>query len=275
MIANCRMYSVAPAVDSAWRHLLERLAETSGVPLQIIDYPAPAPMADLWAREDCACVFMCGLPFIRRNPLPQIVAAPVPAPARYESRPIYFSEFFVRDDSAYQALSDTFGRRLASMLPESNSGYNAPRHHLALQAPSNRNWLYLPTTEPTPTPLQVIHAVLDDSAEVGVADSYLLDLLRTHRPDLMASLRTIEVTRPSPIPLLVASTSMSPEAVGRLAETLCSMHLDHTVKPAFDCLMLERFVRPDSESYLTLLEKASRCDQQGFHLTKPQDRSTS
>ena len=275
MIANYRMYSVAPAVDMAWRRLLERLSETSGVALQIIDYPAPAPLAELWAREDCACVFMCGLPFIRRNPLPQIIAAPVPAAARYGSRPIYFSEFLVPDASPYQTLADTFDLRLACMLPESNSGFNAPRHHLALRAPGGRQWLYHPTASPTPTPLQVIHAVLDGSAEVGVVDSYLLDLLRAHRPELMESLRTIDVTEPSPIPLFVAGSGMPRASVERLAKTLCAMHLDQTVQPALECLMLERFVRPDSDSYLSLLEKANRCDQQGFYLTKPRDRSTS
>jgi ABC-type phosphate/phosphonate transport system substrate-binding protein len=51
-IANARMYAVTPAVEAAWRELLEHIAAAAGVPLAYVPYPAPQPLEPLWARAD-------------------------------------------------------------------------------------------------------------------------------------------------------------------------------------------------------------------------------
>jgi hypothetical protein len=61
---------------------------------------------------------------------PHLLAAPVPSPARYQGRPIYFTDLVVRADSDYRTLEDTFGGRIAYSIEHSHSGYNAARFHL-------------------------------------------------------------------------------------------------------------------------------------------------
>ena len=90
------MYSVSVAAAESWRELLAHVARHARQPVQVIDYPAPAPLPELWARPDKAAVFMCGLPYSRAEPRPHLLAAPVPAASEFGGQPIYWSEFVVR-----------------------------------------------------------------------------------------------------------------------------------------------------------------------------------
>jgi hypothetical protein len=80
MIANARMYSINAATSAAWRTLLEWVLARAGVEAEVIDFPAPQPLPDLWGRLDLACAFMCGYPFALASPRPLLLAAPVPKP---------------------------------------------------------------------------------------------------------------------------------------------------------------------------------------------------
>ena len=63
MILNARMYSPTPEIAALWRALLSEVAAACDAPLTVFDYPPPQPLGPLWARDDKAAVFMCGLPF--------------------------------------------------------------------------------------------------------------------------------------------------------------------------------------------------------------------
>jgi len=70
MIACSRMYNVTPAVREAWDRAFEHAARVSGVPLEIVAHAAPAPLDELWARDDMGSVLMCGWPFAEADPQP-------------------------------------------------------------------------------------------------------------------------------------------------------------------------------------------------------------
>ena len=113
MFANARMYAINPAVAAAWRALLEWVAVRAEVDVEVIDYPAPAPLPSLWARPDAACVFMCGYPLSQAQPQPRVLAAPVPSPRRYGGRPVYWTDIVVPVGSKITRLEETFGHRFA------------------------------------------------------------------------------------------------------------------------------------------------------------------
>lgn len=79
MIANARMYAVAPLADVLWRRLLGVIVERSQLRITFVEHPPPAPIRELWGRPDKAAVFMCGLPYSLSEPRPALIAAPVPA----------------------------------------------------------------------------------------------------------------------------------------------------------------------------------------------------
>ncbi len=243
MIANARMYSVTPNVGALWRRLLEGVAGRSGLPIEVVDHRAPAPIDDLWQRPDKGAVFMCGLPFSLAEPRPYPVVAPVPAPQPYRSRACYWSEFVVRADAAPQTLDDTYGRRIAFTTRESQSGFVAALSHLMK---SNRTPpLYREVIAPCITPMGALKAVIEGAADVAPLDSYAFDLLRRYAPELTSQVRVVDRTAPTPVPLLVAS---APPNAGLVAAFL-GADRDPELKPILDGLLLERFVETPASAY--------------------------
>src|SRR5258708_13100751 len=98
MIANARMYSVSPEAAGLWRSLLAAVIEHAGLDIKLLEHAGPAPINELWQRPDKAAVFMCGLPFSRSEPRPELIAAPIPSPPDFRGSPQYWSELGGRKD---------------------------------------------------------------------------------------------------------------------------------------------------------------------------------
>jgi ABC-type phosphate/phosphonate transport system substrate-binding protein len=258
-VANARMYAVAPEADAAWRRLFAWLSETSGVRLDIIDHAYPATLESLWGRGDLGAAFMCGWPFARRAMRPRLVAAPIPAGARYGGRPIYFTDLVVRADSPFQTLPDTFGHRLAYTATGSHSGFNALRHHLASRY-AGQGQLYRHWVGPLTTPRRVVAALLAGEADVGPLDSYAHDLLRRHEPELMAGLRVVESTVASPIPALIASPATPDTVVGALRATLLIVAAQAELAALRDSLCLSGFGVTVANDYTISLDRAAEAE---------------
>jgi ABC-type phosphate/phosphonate transport system substrate-binding protein len=215
----------------------------AGLDIRLFEHPEPAPIHELWQRTDKAAVFMCGLPFSRSDPRPEIVAAPVPSAPGFQGLPRYWSEMVVRKDSGYQTIQDTLGARIGLTVPDSQSGCLAALYYL--MAAADRFPLYGEVTAPKVTPRGAISAVIEGAADVAPIDSYAYCLLQKYRADLTSQLRIIGRTAPTPIPPLVAS--------GRGFEALRAAFLEAhqipMIAPLMKALLLERFVRPEPASY--------------------------
>ena len=232
------------------------------MPLDVIDHAFPATLDDLWDRTDLGVAFMCGWPYARRNFVPRLVAAPIPAASRYGGRPIYFTDLIVRADSPFKTLADTFGHRLAYTATGSHSGFNALRFHLAAHYPGGKH--YSPWVGPLVTPRRVVDAILAGDADVGPLDSYAHDLLRRHEPGLMANIRTVESTDPAPMPSLIAS----PETPGEIVETLRTTLLSAGGRPGLAALRnelcLAGFGLAEPAEYQVTLDRAAKAEAAGY-----------
>ena len=243
MIANARMYSVSPEAAALWRSLLTAVIGHAGLDIKLLEHSPPKSINELWQRPDKAAVFMCGLPYSRSDPRPELIAAPVPSPADFRGLPQYWSEMVVRRDSRYQTIEDTFGGRIALTVPDSQSGCLAALYYLMTAA--DRFPLYGEVTTPKVTPLGAMSAVIDGAADVAPIDSYAYCLLQKYRGDLTSQLRIIGRTARTPIPPLVASR---PEFAALQAAFL-EAHQIATIVPLMRGLLLQRFVLPDPASY--------------------------
>ncbi len=223
LIANARMYAVAPGAVAAWKRLFQWLELKSGVGLTVIDHAFPAPLNALWARGDLACTFMCGWPYMRAGAVHLVVAAPAPSAAYARGRPVYCSHFVVRADAPFRKLEDTFGHRFAYTVPDSHSGYNAPRHHLLQFRGREGRKLYREIIGPLMTPRLMLEAIAAGRTDVGPLDSFAYDLLCRHMPDLAKQTRVLASTDTAPIPAFMAARGTDPATVERLSETLCSL----------------------------------------------------
>ena len=242
------MYAVSVATAEAWRELLSHLARRARVPLQVIEYPAPAPIAELWAHPHKGAVFMCGLPFSRARPAPYPLAAPVPSPPEFRGQPRYWSEFVVRADSPHRVLSDAFGGRIAFTSSESQSGFAAPLQYLSRIGGSGP--LFREVIAPQVTPQGALAAVAEGRADVAAIDAYSLHLLRRYAPELVANSRVVARTEPRPIPLLISS-----EPLAALSRAFLEAHQDPELQPALADLRLSRFVQPDPGVYRQLADE--------------------
>jgi ABC-type phosphate/phosphonate transport system substrate-binding protein len=261
-IANARMYAVAPGAAAAWKTLFAWLGQESGVDLEIIDHAFPATLDDLWDRPDLGAAFMCGWPYARRAEQPKLVAAPIPAGARYGGKPIYFTDLMVRTDSPYQTLADTFGHRLAYTAISSHSGFNAQRFHLASRHGGEKR--YGPWVGPYTTPRRIVEALLSGEADVGPLDSFAHDLMRRHEPDLMEGVRAIESTDFAPMPSLIASATTPDETVERLRATLLSVGARGELAAVRDALCLAGFGVNHPVDYRVTLDRATIAERAGY-----------
>jgi ABC-type phosphate/phosphonate transport system substrate-binding protein len=252
MIANARMYGVTREVALLWRDLLTAVVAATGLDIELLDHPAPAPLDDLWCRSDMGAVFMCGLPFSRAAPQPVLVAAPVPSPPAFGGEARYWSEFVVRRDSGFQSVADTLGHRIAFTVPDSQSGCVAALTYLSALHPADtaggdRGPLYAEIIAPTITPQGALESVIRGAADIAPIDSYAFALVAAHRPELAAEVRVVGRTAPTPIPVLVAShPGAEAEA---LSAAFVAAHADAKSAPLMQRLLLQRFVRPAAGSY--------------------------
>jgi ABC-type phosphate/phosphonate transport system substrate-binding protein len=219
-VANARMYSVNPAAAAAWKELFEWLAQETGVELTVVDHAFPKPLAELWSRPDLACAFMCGFPYALAKHPPQAVATLIPSAAPIAGRPVYATRLVVRADSGFHALEDTFDGRLGFTVEDSHSGYNALRHHLLPYYKQRGAKLYQQSIGPLFTPRRVIESVTAGTIDVGPLDSYALDLMMRHEPELASQIRIIATTAPAPMPLLVAAADCPHDIIAALRRGL-------------------------------------------------------
>ena len=249
MIVNARMYSVTPAAKTAWRELLEWILEHANLRMEFVGQEPPATLTDLWARSDLGCAMMCGLPYSHRKPRPVLLAAPVPTPERYANRPVYFTDVAVRADSPFMKIEDSFGHVVGYTLTDSMSGHVALRRHLLPFRKAGGEPLYSRVVGELVNARGVIQALADRRIDVGPLDGYAHDLIRHNDPAFAANVRVIAVTDPAPMPPLIATAALGPDAVGRLRKAFCAVEHASELAKARETLLLRRFAVPEPSAY--------------------------
>lgn len=255
-VANARMYSATPAVKADWKQLICRVLEQAGQPWEVIDYDAPAPLSVLWARDDLGLAMMCGLPFAQRSQRPTLIAAPVPSPARYAGKPVYFTDIVVRADAPHQTLEDTFGGIIGYTLVDSMSGGVALRCHLDGFRTPQRPRLYRRTVGGFVNARNVIEALVSRVIDAGPLDSYYHDLLKRNDPVFAAQVQLVASTAAMPIPPLVATAALSGNELSQLQAALLAVSTRPELAPVLERLQLSGFALPEPDSYDVLVDMA-------------------
>lgn len=256
-VANARMYSATPQARADWKALLAWVLEHAGLPWPVIDYDPPAALNPFWARQDLGLAMMCGLPFALRTPPAQLVAAPVPSPARYGGRAVYFTDIVVRADAPFATLEDTFGGTVGYTLADSMSGGVAFRSHLApFRQQRGQGRLYARAVGHLVHARGVIEALARGDIDVGPLDSYYHDLLRQGDPQFAAQVRTIATTAPRPIPPLVATAPVDSGTLQALRSALAAAIQAPELADLRSRLLLADFAFPAAADYAPLAQSA-------------------
>jgi ABC-type phosphate/phosphonate transport system substrate-binding protein len=251
LIANARMYSVTPAVEEAWRTLLEHVFVAAGVAdrFAYVPYPAPQPLEVLWRRPDVGCVFMCGYPIAMRLADVTPIAAPVPAAEWAEGRPVYRTDLIVAARSRFRTLADTFGGRAAWTVPHSHSGFNAFRHHLLAYRTADRPVLFGSMAANIVTARGILDEVAAGEIDVGPLDAYWHMLIRQAFPDLASKVRVIESTASAPMPAFVAGPNAPADVVARLKASFTAAAAAPWFTALAEVLLLQGFAEVGHANY--------------------------
>jgi ABC-type phosphate/phosphonate transport system substrate-binding protein len=264
LITSFRMYNAGPKAAAAWRALFNRVFADTAIEIAIVEHGWPQPIESLWTEPDLCCAFMCGWPFARSTNGMQPIAAPVPSPARYESLPRYCSDFLVREESGWKRVEDGFGARFGWMAENSQSGFNAPRAHLAGLRGPTPDALFSEVRGPLGNPAKVIEALRNREVDMAALDGFYLDLVRHHDPVKLEGLAVVASTQWTPIPLLVAAPAVAAATVDALRSHLLTLHEREDYTPLLREVLLERFVFPDLRQYAVLEEMASEAEESGY-----------
>jgi ABC-type phosphate/phosphonate transport system substrate-binding protein len=261
-IANARMYAVAPGAAAAWGEIFDHLSATTGIALHQLHHAMPTPIAELWARKNLACTFLCGWPWAEEGFLRRGLAAPVLVD---EAAPQYRSRLVVRADSRFQALPDTFGHRVGWTLRDSHSGFSALRHHLLAYRTPNRPRLYAQSIGPIHTPRKIIEAVIANEIDIGPVDSFAFWTLSRHAPELTRQVRVIACTDAVAVPLLVADASRPEAESAALQSALLRLHETEAGRALLHPVGVLHFVAPDQAAYRRTLDWARAAEAAGYY----------
>jgi len=261
---NARMYAVTPAVEAAWRTLLEHVMGDAQVALDYLPYPAPQPLEALWSRPDLGAVLMCGFPIALKLAPVVPIAAPIPSARWAGGRAVYRTDLIVREDAPYQTLADTFGERAGWTVEHSHSGFNALRHHLLAYRTPQRPALYREMVGNLVTARNVLDSVRAGRIDVGPLDAYWHLLIARHAPELASGVRVLTSTEVAPMPAFVAAAGAPADMISRLRGAFLAARAQGWFASLAELLLLEGFAEVSEESYAPLLRWERAAKAAGF-----------
>ena len=209
--------------------------------------------------------FVCSLPYVeferRGLRLADPVAAPVLQGARYEDRPIYFSDVIVQRDSPFRSFLDLRGRSWAYNEPLSHSGYGITRYHLVTLGETHG---FFGRVVEAGFHQEAIRMVADDEIDGSAVDSQVLAVELRDHPDLAERIRIVEALGPSTIQPVAVSRRVPQDLLEAIREVLVTMADDPRVRARLGQGLVERFVPVDASSYDDIRAMGHACEAAGF-----------
>ncbi len=241
---------MAPNMDFIGRTLAAYLADRLDRPVVFVgDIPWQQREEQLDAGQIHGC-WICGLPYVWKadadQPHIELLTAPVMQGARYEDRPVYFSDVVVRVDSPFRTFADLRGASWAYNEPGSHSGYNITRYHLSTLGETSGYFGEVVGSGAHEISLQMI---LDRQIDASAIDSTVLEMALRDRPEIQEQIRVIETLGPSSIPPWVVSTSLPAEDRQALQNLMLGMHQDSEGRAILESGLMARFAQVTDQDY--------------------------
>lgn len=201
--------------------------------------------------------WICGLPYVqiiaREGMQMELLAAPVMRGARYQGRPVYFSDVVVRRESSFRSFEDLRGSSWAYNEPNSHSGYNLTRYMLAQKGESNG---YFGDVVEAGSHQAALQMLLNGKIEGTSIDSTVLEMELKNRPEILKQIRKIETWGPSPIPPWVIHKEVPADLRDRVRRRLLDMDSDLDGRAVLANLGVKKFVWVSDADYDPIREMA-------------------
>ncbi len=245
-LTSCQAHNTIPVSQEIAAYLSQHLP----IPVEFVDdIPWPERYRQLDEGQIHAA-WICGLPYVCRfdqpNPKIELLAAPVMAGARYENRPVYFSDVVVHRDSQFQTFADLRGASWSYNEPGSQSGYNITRYHLATLGETAG---FFGQVIGSGAHQQSLRLILEGKIDASAIDSTVLEWELAHRPEIGDQTRIIDRFGPSPIPPWVICTAVPLEIRQQLGQLLLGLDEEEDGRSILALGQLVRFTAVTNEDY--------------------------
>jgi phosphonate transport system substrate-binding protein len=249
---------LAPNMTAVYADVAARVGEELGMPAQLVEGTSTQQL-----REGLVDVaFLCGLPYVRlcaeQPGMLRPMAAPVLEGARYQDRPVYFSDVIVRHDSPFRSFGDLRGRRWAYNEADSYSGCLLVRHHLLQLGETEAFFGSLAFSGRHQESIRMIAGGEVDGAAI---DSHVLGVERLRNPQTAEAIRVIATLGPSTIPLVVATARLSDDTRDQVRDALCALGEDPASRDVLARGLIRRFTPIDDRAYDDIRQKLAVVDQ--------------
>ena len=237
---------LAPAIRPAYQFVASRVGDALRQPVRLVTGESLDQLRN--GKVDFA--FLCGLPYVRlrrepRRPV-ELVAAPVLEGARYQGRPIYYSDVIVPVDSAVETFEELRGRSWACNGFDSHSGCLVVLHHLLQMGEDCR---FFGGVEVSGSHQESLRQVAAGEVDGAAIDSQVLAVELRDHPDLCDRIRIIESLGPSTNMPLVASSAACQSLRQEVGEVVCSLGGDDSDRQGLAPGMFRGFVEIDDPAY--------------------------
>jgi phosphonate transport system substrate-binding protein len=253
---------MAPNSEFLIRDLAPFLSQRLSGPVEaLLDIPWQQRERRLDAGEIGLC-WICGLPYVRKadlNPAGVIpLVAPVMKGARYQGKPVYYSDVVVRRDSPFKKLEDLRGTTWSYNEPGSHSGYNVVRYALARRGERSGFFGRVIASGAHQNSLQMI---LNREIDASAIDSTVLELELLRDPDLPTRIRIIDTFGPSPIPPWVTAAGLPEEIRAALRAIFLNMARDPQGRVILDKALISHFVPVTDQDYdpIRMMDQLAQC----------------
>lgn len=251
----------APNADFICQMIIQYVSDRLGMPAEFINDIPWQERERLLDAGQIHVGWICGLPYVRKadqdNPVVELLVAPVMQPSRYQNRPIYFSDVVVRADSEFYTFADLRGASWAYNEPNSQSGYNVTRYHLATLGEVSG---YFGQVVEAGAHQRALDMVVEGQIDASAIDSTVLELEFESRPELIGQIRIVETLGPSPIPPWVVVRRVPLDIREALRDLLPSMHEDPEGRAILDRGQIARLVRVEDRDYDAIREMARQAE---------------
>lgn len=224
------------------------LSRVTGQPIRVVEDGDWQERMALIDNGQVDLAFLCGLPFATRRAFLTVVAAPVMAGARYGGQPNYFSDVITGVDSGVKEFADLKGRRWAYNEPDSHSGHNCVRFHLAGR---DTDFSFFGEVVESGSHARSIRLVEAGTVDGAAIDTTVLEMELARRPDLSERIRVVDTIGPSPIPPLAANRRV--ETIADIRRAALSLHESPQGRAALRLGNVDRFVQVEDSYYDTVI----------------------
>jgi len=220
-----------------------------GVPAEFVgDIPWQERERLLDVGEIDVC-WICGLPYVKkciREGTIKLLAAPVMTHPRYAGLPVYYSDVVVRAESSLRSFGDLRGAVWAYNEPNSHSGYNLVRYHLATRGIRDR---YFGRVVESGSHQDSLQMRLSRTIDATAIDSTVLEMAFAKEPWIIEKVRTVTVHGPSPAPPWVVHRSVRYEMQEVLRREFLSIHTRQEGQRMLETAGISRFACVSDEHY--------------------------